>query len=156
MTKKEVLEQLEAFGEEDSQIQSDSAKKDESMGYSPLIAIALLAVVGAVVVSFKALRSSDESQCNLVGILCAAAFVLVSAQMMIGFPVKNNFGKGMAEASKTATSGDPMGDLGGGMAAAMMMQIQVRHLPALYLTLIMLSLPTLVLANSLIDRMKKS
>jgi hypothetical protein len=76
--------------------------------------------------------------------------------MMIGFPVNKNLGKSMAETSRTKTSGDPMDDLGNGMATAMMMNIQVRHLPALYIELIMLGLPTLVLANGLIDRMKKS
>lgn len=37
----------------------------------------------------------------------------------------------------------------------MMMNFQVRHLPALYIELIMLGLPTLVLANGLIDKLKK-
>jgi hypothetical protein len=149
-------EEMKAFAEENSQKKSGDGKKDESMGYSPLVALALLAVMGATVASFKALRSSSEPQTNLVGILCAAALVLIAAQMMIGFPVNKNLGKSMAETSRTKTSGDPMDDLGNGMATAMMMNIQVRHLPALYIELIMLGLPTLVLANGLIDRMKKS
>lgn len=41
------------------------------------------------------------------------------------------------------------------MAAAMMMNFQIRQLPALYIELIMLGLPTLILANGLIDKMKK-
>lgn len=37
----------------------------------------------------------------------------------------------------------------------MMMQIQIRNLPALYIELALLGLPTLILANGLIDRMKR-
>jgi hypothetical protein len=149
-------DEMKAFAEENGQMKSGDGKKDVSMGYSPLVALALLAVIGAVVVSFKALRSSGGPQTNLVGILCATALVMISAQMMIGFPVKKNLGKSMAEASKKENTGDPMGDLGTGMATAMMMNIQVRHLPALYIELIMLGLPTLVLANGLIDKIKKA
>ena len=125
------------------------------MGFAPLVALALLAVVGAAIVSFKALRSGDERQSNFVGILCAAALALISAQMMIGFPAKKAIGKSLAEASEKESARDPMEGLSGGMAATMMTQIQVRHLPALYFTLVMLGLPTLVLANGLLDRMKR-
>ena len=38
----------------------------------------------------------------------------------------------------------------------MMMQIQVRHLPSLYFMLVALGIPTLILANGWIDRMKRS
>lgn len=148
-------EEMKAFEEEKGGKKSGDANKEESTGHSVLVALALLAVVGAVVVSFKALRSGDERQSNLVGILCTAALVLISIQMMIGFPVKKELGRSMAEASKNESPGDPMGGLGEGMAEAMMMQIQVRHLPALYFSLVMLGLPTLVLANGLLDRMRK-
>lgn len=149
-------EEMKAFGEESGGKESGNANKDESMGYSIWVALALIAVIGAVVVSFKALRSGDERQSNLVGILCAAALVLISVQMMIGFPVKKELGRSMAEASKSESAGDPMDGLEQGMAEAMMMQIRVQHLPALYFTLVMLGLPTLVLANGLLDRLRKS
>ena len=149
-------EDMKAFAEKNGQMKSGGGKNDESMGYSPLVAIALLAVLSAVVISFKALRSREEPKTNLVGILCATALVLISAQMMIGFPVKKNLGKSMAESSKTERSGDPMDDLGSGMATAMMMNIQICHLPALYIELLMLGLPTLVLANGLLDKIKKT
>jgi hypothetical protein len=148
-------EGMKAFGDESGGKAPGEAIKDESMGYSILLALALLGVIGAVVVSFTALRTGDERQSNLVGILCAAAFVLISIQMMIGFPVKEELGRSMAEASKNESSGDPMGGLSDGMAGAVMMQIDVKHLPSLYFTLVMLGVPTLVLANSLLDRMRK-
>lgn len=148
-----VTDEMKAFGEENGQIKSNKAEQDESMGYPPLVALAFLAVAGAVVVSFKALRSGDEPQTNLAGILCATALGLITAHKMIGFPVKKNLGKSLAEASKTETSDNPMHGLGKGMAEAMMLQIQVRHRPALYIELILLGLPTLVVANGLIDKL---
>ena len=149
-------EDMKAFVEEQNQKNSAASKKEDAMGYSPLVALALLAVIGAVAASFVDLRSSGEPRTNLVGILCAAALVLISAQMMIGFPVGKSLGKSMAESSKKENPSDPMNGFGAGMASAMMMNIQIRHLPALYIELVMLGLPTLVLANGLIDRMKKS
>jgi hypothetical protein len=136
---------------------SAGEKKDESMGYSPLVAIALLAVIGAVVAAFVSLRSADDlAHGNLVGILCAVALGLLALQMMIGFPAKKKLEESMAQGTKQqAPSNDPMAKVGEGMAAAMMMNFQVRQLPALYIELIMLGLPTLVLANGLIDKLKK-
>lgn len=146
---------MEGFAEESGQAKAERENSDESLGFSPLVALALLCVIGAVVMSFIAFRSGEAKQSNLVGALCAAALVLISAQMMIGFPAKKAVGKGMAEMSKTQTSGDPMDEMSKGMAQAMMLQIDVRHLPALYFALAMLGLPTLVLANGMLDRLKK-
>jgi len=148
-------DEMKGFNEEKVQMQN-KAKQDDSLGFSPLVALAFLAVVAAVIVSFRALRERDDSQTNLAGIFCASALVLITAQMMSGFPVKKNLGKSLAEESKAQTSGNPRDDFGSGMAEAMMLQIQVRHRPALYLELIILGLPALVVANGLIDRLKKS
>ncbi len=84
-----------------------------------------------------------------------AALALLAIQMTLGFPAKTSIGKSMAETSKTEASANPMDDFGSGMATAMMMNIQVRHLPSLYLTLVMLGFPTLVLANGFLDKLKK-
>jgi hypothetical protein len=146
---------MEALAEEDGQTKPDRAKPDGASAYAPLVALALLCVIGAVVMSFMAFRSGDAKRSNLVSILCAAALLLLAVQMMIGFPAKRGIGAGMASASMTQTSGDPMDEMGKGMAEAMMMQIEVKHLPSLYFVLLMLGLPTLVLANELLDRLKK-
>ena len=146
---------MEAFEKEQSE-KSAGEKMGESMGYAPLVAIALLAVIGAVVAAFISLRSDNEAHKTMVGIFCAVALALLAAQMMIGFPAKKKLGESMAGASKEQSHGDdPMAGVGEGMAAAMMMNFQVRHLPALYIEVIMLGLPTLVLANGLIDKLKK-
>lgn len=150
-----VSAEMEAFAEEGGRTKKDRAESDDSLGYSPKVALALLCVIGAVVMSFMAFRSGDAKRSNLVGVLCAAALLLLAAQMMMGFPAKKGIGAGMASASKRQTSGDPMDEMGKGMAEAMMIQIDVRHLPSLYFVLLMLGLPTLLLANDLLDRMKK-
>lgn len=49
-----------------------------------------------------------------------------------------------------------MDEFGNGMATAMMMNIQVRYLPSLYITLIVLGFPTLVLVNGLLDKLRKT
>jgi hypothetical protein len=146
---------MEAFVKKQNAGKVDG-KDDESMGYAPLVALALLAVIGAVVASVLSLMSDNEAHKNRVGMLCALALILIAAQMMIGFPAKKKLGESLANTSKEKShSGDPMAGIEESMAAAMMMNFQIRQLPALYIELIMLGLPTLILANGLIDKMKK-
>ena len=149
--------ELEAFAKEQGRDKTLGKQGDDSMGYSPLVALALLAVLGAVGASFVAFRSPNSGpRESSAGMLCAIAFALIAAQMMIGFPAKKSVGKNMAESSKKENHGSPMGEQELGIATAMMMEIQVRYLPALYIELIMLGLPTLILANGLIDKLKKT
>jgi hypothetical protein len=146
---------MEAF-EKESGGKRGGGSNDKSMGLAPLVALALLAVIGAVVSAFLAIRYAGESYNHLTGILCAVALGLLALQMMIGFPVKKNLGEQVAAQSKTELRADqPFKEFGEGMAQAMMMQIQIKHLPALYIELILLGIPALVLANGLIDRMKR-
>jgi hypothetical protein len=145
----------EAF-EKEGKIKRSGGESDDSLGSAPLVALAFLAVAGAVVVAFIAIRSAGDSRQNLTGILCAVALGLLALQMMIGFPVKKNLGEQLSAQSKTEQRADePFKELGDGMAQAVMMQVQIRHLPALYIELVLLGLPTLILANGLIDRMKR-
>ena len=64
----------------------EDQSKQESMGFAPLVGLALLAVVGAVVAAFAAIRS-PAPRGNLPGILCAVALGLIALQMSIGFPM---------------------------------------------------------------------
>lgn len=149
------VQDAEAF-ERERKIKRSGGAEDDSMGAAPLVGLALLAVIGAVVLAFMRLCSARETGNHLVGMLCAVALALLALQMMIGFPVKKNLGERMAAQDRTERrANEPISELGDGMAQAMMMQIQIRHLPALYIELIMLGLPTLILANGLIDRMKR-
>ena len=146
--------EMQAFMDDEGQSASRQDDSEDSMGHAPLIGIALLAVVGAVIVSFIAIRSDEPILNTVVGILCAAALVLISAQMAIGFPAKTSLGKAMGEGARTEVSADPMDDFSRGMSTAMMMNFQVRHLPSLYITLVILGIPTLILANGLLDKLK--
>lgn len=145
--------EMKRFVDEKRQAKSSG---DESMGNSGLVAIALIAVIGAVVASFVGLRSNKGPKVEMVGMLCTVALTLIVVQMMVGFPVAREMGEKLAETPKNINTTDPMEGAGAGIAAAMMMNIQVRHAPALYIELIMLGLPTLVFANGLIDKMKKA
>ena len=146
---------MEAF-EKEGRGRRSGVSDDDSMGSAPLVALAFLAVASAVVVAFLTLCSAKEASLNLTGILCAVALGLLALQMMAGFPVKKKLGEDMARQGKIERRGEePFENFGEGMAQAMMMQIQIRHLPALYIELILLGIPGLILANGLIDRMKR-
>jgi hypothetical protein len=146
---------MEAF-EKAGRGRRNGGSSDDSMGFAPLVALAFLTVAGAVVSGFLAIRFAGEAYHNFTGIFCAVALGLLALQMMIGFPVKKNLGEQVAAQSKTEQREDePFEGFGEGMAQAMMMQIQIRHLPALYIELILLGIPALVLANGFIDRLRK-
>ena len=146
-------QEMKDMGEKDQDGGSDS----ESMGYAPLVGLAFLAVIGAVVAAFAAIRSAEPGSGNLPGVLCAVALGLIALQMSLGFPVKKKLGEELsAQGQAEHRAGDPLAEVGESMAQAMMMQIQVRHLPSLYFMLVALGLPTLILANGLIDRMRKA
>lgn len=128
-----------------------SSSKDDSAGISILVAVAFLAVAGAVVASFLIFKGASGVHPQAPGILCAAALACIAAQMATGFPVTDMMKEGMRKESGGRPDEDALAAASAGMASAM---IQVRHLPGLYLELIILGIPTLVFANSLLDRMK--
>lgn len=124
-------EEMEAMEGDSSS--SKSSSSDDSMGYAPLVALALISVIGAVAFSLIAVfRGGDQAEL-LSALLPAVALLLLVIQLLIGFPVK----KQLIEAT------------------SMMMNIRVKTTPAFYLELLALGIPTLLLANSLIDKYKK-
>ena len=91
----------------------------ESMGFAPLVGLALLAVIGAVVAAFAAIRSATAPRGNLPGILCAVALGLSALQMMAGFPVKKKLGEELSGQGRTEQrANDPFAGVGEGMAQA--------------------------------------
>lgn len=125
--------------------------KDDAVGMSFFVGVAFLAVAGALVASFLIFKGASGVHPHAPGILCAAALALIAVQMAAGFPVAAEINKDMNKEAGGNPDDHPFAAAGAGMAAAM---IQVRHLPGLYLELIILGIPTLVFANSLLDRMK--
>ena len=150
-------DEMKALGD-DTKTESAS-KSPDSMGFSPLIALAFVAVVAAVWFSYLALFQGSEAAVRLSSILPAVALGLISLQIMIGFPAKKkiieSMSKGASESQKSQSIDDPFSGLGESMASAMMMNIRVKTAPALYLELLALGIPTLLLVNSLIDKHKK-
>lgn len=107
---------MEAY-EKEGRGRRGGGSDDDSIGSAPLVALAFLAVIGAVIVAFLTLCSNQDPSRNLTGILCAVALGLLALQMMIGFPVKKKLGEDMAKHSKTELRADePFKEFGDSMA----------------------------------------
>lgn len=150
-------EEMNALGDE-SKTKSDT-KSPDSMGYSPLIGLALISVIASVWFSYLALFRGSNPAERYSAILPAIALGLILLQLMMGFPAKKKIIEAMSEGSSKShsskTMDDPFSGLGESMASAMMMNIRIKTTPALYLELLALGIPSLLLANSLIDKHKK-
>jgi len=129
----------------------------ESMGYAPLVAAALLAVIFAVVFSFRAIfkNGEDGTAEKWATILPAVALALLVIQLIIGIPVEGKISDAMSELNNVESTGDGFEDLGKSMAGAVMMGVSIEKTTAFYLELLALGIPTLFLANGFIDKHKK-
>lgn len=140
----------------DSGSKSNSSSED-SMGFAPLLAIAMIAVIGAVAFSFIALLRGGDRAERYSSILPAAALALLLMQLMIGFPAKKKVTEKMSHRPPESKAvNDPFSGLGESMAAAMMMNIRVKTTSAFYLELLVLGIPTLLLLNGYIDIRRKT
>jgi len=152
-----VSEEMEAMEGDSSS--KESVSSDKSLGFAPLVALALIAVIGALVFSFIAVFRGSERADMLSSVLPAAALLLLVTQLMVGFPAKKNLMKTMSEGtSEEQAGGNEFGtamDESMAATAAMMMNIRVKATPAFYLELLALGIPTLLLVNGLIDKYKK-
>ena len=134
-------------------IDLDKKHRKENVDPSYLAGIALLAVIGAVVFAFRNFILGKKP--DAVGILCAVAPIPLVIQMIVGFPIRSGLAEAMAQDAGSTRSNDSFEQVGNEMAKVFLEQIQVRYLPVFYLELLALGIPTLVFANSLLDRMKK-
>jgi len=148
-----AAKELPSSSEGQIKIDVDKKHQKESIDPSFLAGIALLAVTGAVVLAFRNFILGKKS--DAVGILCAVALIALVIQMLAEFPVRSGLAEAMAQDSGSTRPNDSFENAGNEMAKMFLVQIQVRYLPAFYLELLALGIPTLVLANSLLDRMKK-
>ena len=122
----------------------------ESLGYSIFAGIAFVAVLAAFVLSMAAIWGGGVRVApNLVEILCAAALGLLVLQAVAGFPVKAKMESELR--SETGTS-DETDLLEESMSEAINAAFSVNLLAAFYLELVALGIPTILLANRLIDR----
>lgn len=150
-----IADEMESMAGNDPSAEADFSSED-SMGFAPLVALALVAVLAASAFSVIALlRGGDKAECYS-SILPAVALVALLLQMMIGFPAKKKILEAMSEeTTQTESADDPFAGLGKSMAAAMMMSIRVKTTPAFYFELLALGIPTLILVNGLIDKQRK-
>ena len=153
-----VSDGLNSLGGKSGDSTKVSEKPKESMGFSLLVGIAFLCVIGSVVFSFRNLLNPSDKSAKLALLLPTIALVCLLLQLMIGFPIKKKMTEAMSEnqsEQKISSEGDPLAGLGQSMAGAMMMAIQVKKTPFFYFELFSLGLPTLLLFNGLIDKHKR-
>jgi hypothetical protein len=133
-----------------------NSSSGDSMGFAPLLAIALIAVIGAVAFSGIALFRGGERAERYSSILPALALAFLLMQLMLGFPAKKKVLESMSQKPPESKSvDDPFSGLGESMAAAMMMNIRVKTTPVFYFELLALGIPTLLLVNGFIDKRRK-
>lgn len=133
----------------------DGSAEDSSGKNAPksiLAALALISIVLAIITALAALRSAGGGENNVAGWLCAIALGLLITQAAMGFPAARDLERQVREGQSQNSADDSFGNLA---SAAVASTIQTKHLPAFYIELALLGLPTLLLANGLLDRMRK-
>jgi hypothetical protein len=129
------------------------SRKDPSLGRSYLAIVALLCAVSAVVTGFAAVITGHRHFSGGPGLLCAWALACLVAQALLDFPAKRELTKELSEQSPGATSSGTEG-LERALAGEIASRIQVRPLPGFYAELAALGIPTLILLNGLLDRLR--
>jgi hypothetical protein len=129
------------------------SRKDPSLGRSYLAIVALLCAVSAVVTGFAAVVTGHRHFSGGPGLLCAWALACLVAQALLDFPAKRELTKELSEKSPGANSSGMEG-LEQALAGEIASRIQVRPLPGFYAELVALGIPSLLLLNGLLDRLR--
>jgi len=160
---------MEAMGSDSSVKKAQSA--DESLGFAPLVALALIVVIGSVIFAFISVFQGSERSDRLSSVMAAVALLLLLIQLMVGFPAKKAMIEAMAKENSEVQTGEDetgaemdelgaeMDELGAemaeSMAAAMAANIRVKAVTGFYLELLALGIPTFLLVSSLMDKHRK-
>ena len=153
---------MEAMGSDSSIKKAQSA--DESLGFAPLVALALIVVIGSVIFGFISVFQGSERSDRLSSVLAAVALLLLLIQLMVGFPAKKAMIEAVAKENSEVQAGEDepgaeMDQLGAemaeSMAAAMAANIRVKAVTGFYLELLALGIPTFLLVSSLMDKHRK-
>ena len=160
---------MEAMGSDSSIKKAQSA--NESLGFAPLVALALILVIGSVIFGFITVFQGSERSDRLSSGLAALALLLLLIQLMVGFPAKEGMIEAAAKENSEVQAGedDPGGEMdefgaemdqlgaemAESMAAAMAANIQVKAATGFYLELLALGIPTFLLVSSLMDKHRK-
>ena len=136
--------------------QNEFSDERESLGHSYLGAAALVAILGALLMAFASLLVGRRDLDRGCGTLCAVALLCLLIQVSVGFPA----GKAIREdilkppSSKGARVNIDLGEMGQTLQKEVLASIRVSPMPWFYWELAALALPTLVLGNALLDRIK--
>ena len=146
---------MEAMGSDSSVKKAQSA--DESLGFAPLVALALIVVIGSVIFAFISVFQGSERSDRLSSVMAGVALLLLLIQLMVGFPAKKAMVEAIAkENSEVQTGEDELGaEMAESMAAAMAANIRVKAVTGFYLELLALGIPTFLLVSSLMDKHRK-
>ena len=131
------------------------SRKDPSLGRSYLAIVALLCAVSAVVVGFAAVVTGHGNFSGGPGMLCAWALACLIAQAALDFPAKRELTKELAGKSRGLSKSKSGAEgLEQALSEEIGSRIQVRPLPGFYAELAALGIPTLILLNGLLDRLR--
>jgi len=129
----------------------------DSPNSAPLVGFAFLAIIAAMVCSSIAIFRNLRLFETLGFALPAVALGLLLSQLAVELPVKKSLKESIVEQSTdNASLDDPFSGMGNSSNALMMSSIQVKMSPAFYLELIVLGIPVLMLAGTLLRRVQKT
>lgn len=148
-----LSEEMRSMTEDSSAEEAKVEEKDESMGFAALVGLALVAVLAGCYSAFAELTGRKRSSPTRSTLFAALALVLLLTQLMIGFPAEAKLREAMA--NESGGSAEETDELGRAMGDAMRMSFRVEAKPVFYLELLALGIPTLILVNGLLDRVKK-
>ena len=133
-----------------------SADKKESLGHSYLGAAALVAILGALLMAFASLIAGRKDLDRGCSALCAVALVCLLIQVSLGFPAEKAIRDDLLKPppSEGPAVNIDLGGLGETLQKEVLASIRVRPIPWFYWELAALAIPTLILGNAFLDRIK--
>lgn len=121
------------------------AERTEKTGESVLILFSLIAVIGAIAASSLRFFKEDRIPKNLTAIFCTVALLMILTQMAVEFPAEKALRKMLTNKDKSNVK----------EGAEMKMIFKIDYATGLWLEMMMLSVPILIVANTLMDTLKK-
>lgn len=131
-----------------SGVQVNLTPEQESLGTAPLVGVAFVYVVVAAIVFLIAIRTGTSRPAFIGGTLCALALLLLVLQTSMGFPGAKKLQQSLAHFTQNQGS-----DLA--LASVAAQNLELVPLPGLYIEMAALGIPTLILLNGLLDRLRK-
>ncbi len=130
----------------------------ETLGFAPLTATALALLIAAGYISWRELRSGKHHPDLLATALPAIALGLLLLQLKVGFPAEKRLPELLASKPASRSPEKPVENFFQALVAqgsvVVAGNIEVKTLPSFYYLLATLGVPSLILANSLLNKAK--